>query len=285
MHTVSFKLTPENNDRLNNLCGQVDENLHLIERHLAVEINHRGFQFKLIGPEDAVKTAEVFLKDLYDEASKGPIKTHELNLSLRCTANQENCKELAEDVIIRTSKASIKPLGANQLRYLKRIASHDINFGIGPAGTGKTHLAVATAVQALENEKVARLVLVRPAVEAGESLGFLPGDLAQKVDPYLRPMYDALYEMMGAEKVLKLIERQIIEVAPLAFMRGRTLNDAFVILDESQNTTADQMKMFLTRIGFNTTAVITGDITQVDLPRGKQSGLRHAIQVLDKVDG
>ena len=285
MKTATFKLTPENNDALNNLCGQLDDNLHLIERHLAVEINHRGFQFKVIGPEDAVSSATTFINSTFKQAKTGPINAHEINVALQSIMNNQPEEPLTDSFTLKTSKTIIKPRGTNQLRYLKRIKENDINFGIGPAGTGKTHLAIAAGVSALENKDVARIVLVRPAVEAGESLGFLPGDLAQKVDPYLRPMYDALYEMMGAETVIKLIERNIIEIAPLAFMRGRTLNDAFIILDESQNTTADQMKMFLTRIGFNSTAVITGDISQVDLPRGKISGLRHAIQVLEGTDG
>lgn len=285
MKTVSFKLTPENNDSLNNLCGELDENLHQIERHLAVEINHRGFQFKVIGPDDSVKHAATFIKDTFKQSITTSITPQDINMALQTISNDNKCDKIQGDYALKTSEALIKPRGPNQLRYLKRIQEHDVSFGIGPAGTGKTHLAIAAAVHALENKQVARLVLVRPAVEAGESLGFLPGDLAQKVDPYLRPMYDALYEMMGAETVLKCIERGTIEIAPLAFMRGRTLNDAFIILDESQNTTADQMKMFLTRIGFNSTAVITGDITQVDLPHGKISGLRHAIQVLEGTDG
>ncbi|MBL8244120.1 MAG: PhoH family protein, partial [Rhodanobacteraceae bacterium] len=197
----------------------------------------------------------------------------------------ETMAEGAQEVVIRTKRGVVKGRGANQVRYLHAVATNDINFGIGPAGTGKTYLAVASAVEALDRNRVQRILLVRPAVEAGEKLGFLPGDLTQKVDPYLRPLYDALYEMMGVEKVTRLLERNVIEIAPLAFMRGRTLNDAFVILDEAQNTTIEQMKMFLTRIGFGTTAVITGDVTQIDLPRKDQSGLRHAIEVLNGVDG
>ncbi|MCW8887628.1 MAG: PhoH family protein, partial [Gammaproteobacteria bacterium] len=188
-------------------------------------------------------------------------------------------------VLVRTRRGVIKGRGPNQQKYLRNIMTNDINFGVGPAGTGKTYLAVACAVEALEREEVRRLILTRPAVEAGERLGFLPGDLAQKVDPYLRPLYDALYEMMGFERVAKLIERNVIEIAPLAYMRGRTLNEAFIILDEAQNTTREQMKMFLTRIGFGSTAVVTGDVTQIDLPRGTQSGLRHAVEVLNEVKG
>jgi phosphate starvation-inducible PhoH-like protein len=287
LKTLSFKLSPENNKQLNNLCGQLDENLHLIERHLAIEISHRGHTFKLIGPEDMMHIAKEFIESLFaSESIPGPA---ELNVTLQSVLNdtkRENTEHKPLDqVSVKTPKVTVKPKSPNQRRYLRRISEHDINFGIGPAGTGKTYLAVACAVEALEKQQVRRLILVRPAVEAGENLGFLPGDLSQKVDPYLRPMYDALYEMMGIEKTTKLIERNVIEVAPLAFMRGRTLNDAFIILDESQNTTKEQMKMFLTRIGFNSTAVVTGDITQVDLPRGKVSGLRHVMDVLADTDG
>jgi phosphate starvation-inducible PhoH-like protein len=287
LKTITFQLQPEDNQRLNNLCGQLDEHIHQIERHLAVEISHRSHTFKIFGPDEAVMTARNFIKELY-----GNPKSHssqELDIMLQAMVNQSKRNQTEEPIdehmIIKTSKAEIKPRGANQQRYIKRVYQHDINFGIGPAGTGKTFLAVACAVSALENEKVRRIVLVRPAVEAGENLGFLPGDLSQKVDPYLRPMYDALYELMGPDKVIKLIEKNVIEIAPLAFMRGRTLNDAFIILDESQNTTKEQMKMFLTRIGFNSTAIITGDITQVDLPKGKMSGLRHVIDILSETSG
>ena len=285
---MSFKLTPENNERLNDLCGQLDDHLHYIERHLAVEISHRGHTFKILGPQNAVEHAKQCLVKLYQATIKGSLTLAEVNLVLHSMTHVEqqspSHEKLDPGLKVITSKLSVKPRGLNQQRYLKRILKHDINFGIGPAGTGKTFLAVACAVAALEAEQVGRLVLVRPAVEAGESLGFLPGDLAQKVDPYLRPIYDALYELMGFEQVTKLIGRQVIEIAPLAFMRGRTLNDAFIILDESQNTTREQMKMFLTRVGFNSTTVITGDITQVDLPRGKASGLRHVINVLEGVE-
>lgn len=286
LKTKQFELTPQDNHRLSNLCGQLDENLHLIERHLAVEISRRGFFFKLFGPEEAIDTAQQFIEETY-MAAQDNVDRHELDVALQGTRNEANTLSnyKQEAVTIRTSKMMVKPHTANQSRYLKRILSHDINFGIGPAGTGKTYLAVACAVEALEKESVKRLILVRPAVEAGESLGFLPGDLTQKVDPYLRPMYDALYELMGIEKVHRFIERNIIEIAPLAFMRGRTLNDAFIILDEAQNTTAEQMKMFLTRIGFNSTAVVTGDITQCDLPKAKQSGLRHVTNILSGVEG
>ncbi|MDF2529619.1 MAG: PhoH, partial [Gammaproteobacteria bacterium] len=287
MKTITFQLQPEDNQCLNNLCGQLDEHLHQIERHLAVEISHRSHTFKIFGPDAEVILARNFIKELY--AKPTPHSPQELDIMLQAIVNQTKRDQAEEHVdehmVIKTSKAEVKPRGANQQRYIKRVYQHDINFGIGPAGTGKTFLAVACAVAALESEKVRRIVLVRPAVEAGENLGFLPGDLSQKVDPYLRPMYDALYELMGPEKVIKLIEKNVIEIAPLAFMRGRTLNDAFIILDESQNTTKEQMKMFLTRIGFNSTAIITGDITQVDLPKGKMSGLRHVIDILSETQG
>ncbi len=242
----------------------------------------------MIGPEAAVTNAKRVIESLYQYSGAPAYFQQELSLLLQAIPNQNQQIDVREredlkEALIKTPLLMVKPRGVNQLRYIKRIHQHDINFGIGPAGTGKTFLAVAAAVQSLEQEKASRVILVRPAVEAGEHLGFLPGDLSQKVDPYLRPMYDALYDLMGPEKVVRLIERQIIEIAPLAFMRGRTLNDAFIILDEAQNTTKEQMKMFLTRIGFHSTAVINGDITQVDLPRGKLSGLRHAIDVLAQV--
>lgn len=285
MKTLTLALTPENNAQLNALCGHSDEILHLLERHLAVEISHRGHQFSVFGPDDSVEQTIALLPKLYRTAAKQLITRQEVMLLLQTVRNHSS-QELAEldnSVVLKTPRATIKPRGANQQRYIRRVQKSDISFGIGPAGTGKTFLAVACAVAALQAEEVQRLILVRPAVEAGESLGFLPGDLAQKVDPYLRPIYDALYELMGFETVQKLIERHVIEIAPLAFMRGRSLNDAFVILDEAQNTTCEQMKMFLTRLGFNSTAVITGDITQVDLPKGKLSGLRDAISVLSSI--
>ncbi len=287
MKTIHFELNPKNNSWLNNLCGQCDENLHLIEQHLAVEIGHRGFIFKIFGPPVIVELAQQFIEETYMAASD-VLDIQELDMALqskRSHAQSVVNLDGEQPVHLKTSKIQIKPKGPNQSRYIRRILDNTINFGIGPAGTGKTYLAVACAVSALEQEKVSRIILVRPAVEAGENLGFLPGDLMAKIDPYLRPMYDALYELMGAEKTLRLAERNIIEVAPLAFMRGRTLNDAFIVLDESQNTTPEQMKMFLTRIGFNSTAVITGDITQTDLPKNKISGLRHVIDVLADVPG
>jgi len=283
-----FSLEPEDNDRLANLCGQFDEHLRQVERRLGVEINNRGTRFVVIGEPDPSRAAGRVLKSLYDATSNETLSPAGVNLALQ-DAEIEHLKSPEEEVetpeLIHTQRVQIRARGPNQRRYIHNIRNDDVNFGIGPAGTGKTYLAVACAVEALQNEQVQRLVLVRPAVEAGERLGFLPGDMVQKVDPYLRPLYDALYEMLGFEKVGKLIERNIIEVAPLAFMRGRSLNDAFIILDESQNTPVDQMKMFLTRIGFGSKAVLTGDVTQVDLPRQQPSGLRHVVEVLRDVSG
>ena len=253
-----------------------------------MEINNRGNKFRVIGDAAVARLAGDIIKKLYDETSHQTLTPARVNLLLRQSANDvvERINETAGDGdVIQTRQELIKGRSANQRRYLHNILSHDINFAIGPAGTGKTYLAVACAVDALERERVRRVLLVRPAVEAGERLGFLPGDLVQKVDPYLRPLYDALYEMLGFERVAKYIERNMIEIAPLAYMRGRTLNESFVILDEAQNTTMEQMKMFLTRIGFGSTAVVTGDITQVDLPRDRASGLRHVIDVLKRIDG
>lgn len=284
--TANLTLSPADNRRLADLCGKFDQHLRQLERYLGVEINNRGHDFQIIGPEKSVTTALDVLKKLYDRTEqKNNLDTSKVFLVLqseRNKADQKTSKEFS-DVSIHTQQRIIHPRGKNQYRYLKNILSHDINFGIGPSGTGKTYLAVACAVSALENDSVRRIVLVRPAVEAGEKLGFLPGNLAEKVNPYLRPIYDALYEMLGSERLLKLIEQDIIEVAPLAYMRGRNLNDSFIILDESQNTTKEQMKMFLTRIGFGSQAVITGDITQIDLPSGTESGLRHIIEVLKDI--
>ncbi len=282
-----FILEPFEARRFANLCGQFDEHLRLIEQRLAIEIRNRGNQFELLGSAATTHTAELLLRRLYRETQNTELSPEWVHLYLQESGmdelTQPNAAEL--NVSLRTRKGNIRPRGLNQQRYVKAILDHDINFGIGPAGTGKTYLAVACAVDALEREQVRRILLVRPAVEAGEKLGFLPGDLAQKIDPYLRPLYDALYEMLGFEQVAKLIEKQVIEIAPLAYMRGRTLNNSFIILDESQNTTMEQMKMFLTRIGFGSTAVITGDITQVDLPRGTRSGLAHVMEVLHEVPG
>lgn len=290
--TSSLELTlqPADNYKLANLCGQFNAHILLIESRLDVKIAHRGNQFNLSGSEQAIQAAGVILKNLYAGAGSQITPEH-VHLTLQesnvddLLEQDDEPEQTAEPVIIKTRRGTIKGRGQNQQDYLARITHNHINFGVGPAGTGKTYLAVACAVAALESEQVRRIILVRPAVEAGEKLGFLPGDLAQKVDPYLRPLYDALYEMLGFERVEKLIDRNVIEVAPLAFMRGRTLNDSFIILDEAQNTTTEQIKMFLTRVGFGSTAVITGDITQIDLPNDKLSGLKHVLQVLKDVDG
>jgi phosphate starvation-inducible protein PhoH and related proteins len=314
--TQQLTLEPSDSRRLANLCGLLGSHLRQIEQRLGIEIRHRGDTFMLIGPAATVRAAGELLRNLYAITEQDDLTPDEVHLALQTSGIEQLMDQLdkaegqanssddlankglegtfaaAKDddfeggvALIRTKKCTIKPRGLNQQRYVKQVQKNDINFGIGPAGTGKTYLAVACAVEALLKNEVERILLVRPAVEAGEKLGFLPGDLAQKVDPYLRPLYDALFEMLGFDTVGKLMERGVIEVAPLAFMRGRTLNNSFVILDESQNTTREQMKMFLTRIGFGTTAVITGDPTQVDLPRGMASGLRHAIEVLEGVNG
>lgn len=287
LYSESLNLFPEDNNRLFNLCGNLNEHLKLIENRLGVLIKQRGYRFSVTGEKQAVKIACNTLNSLYSETEKIKIlEPKEVHLRLQAI-KQNDQSDNAEDHLreIHTKKGPITARGENQTRYIDRIIHHDINFGIGPAGTGKTYLAVACAVQAFEAERVSRIVLTRPIVEAGEKLGFLPGDIAQKVHPYLRPLYDALYEMMGFEKVNHLIEKDIIELLPLAFMRGRSLNDAFIILDEGQNTTIEQMKMFLTRIGFNSKAVITGDITQIDLSSRRDSGLIHASEVLKDTAG
>ena len=289
-----FLLEPDDVQRLANLCGPFDEHLRQIELRLGVEIANRGNVFRVTGPAPMATRTERFLKKLYAALDEQPLDSRELHLLLSDIANEMDQAALRtpaidpiepQEVVIRVKRGSVRGRGANQAKYLHAIAIHDVNFGIGPAGTGKTFLGVASAVEALNAGRVQRLVLVRPAVEAGEKLGFLPGDLSQKVDPYLRPLYDALYEMLGVDKVVKLLEHNVIEIAPLAYMRGRTLNDAFVILDEAQNTSIEQMKMFLTRIGFGSTAVITGDLTQIDLPKSQKSGLRDAIEVLRGIEG
>ena len=288
IESETITLEPEDNERLANLCGPVDEHLREVELRVGVEIANRGNLFKVSGAPEAVRAATRLLKHLYKSADGETLTAASVHLAIKELGADEYAESLAEgsqEVVIRTKRGVVKGRGANQVRYLHAVATNDINFGVGPAGTGKTYLAVASAVEALDRNRVQRILLVRPAVEAGEKLGFLPGDLIQKVDPYLRPLYDALYEMMGVEKVTRLLERNVIEIAPLAFMRGRTLNDAFVILDEAQNTTVEQMKMFLTRIGFGSKAVVTGDVTQTDLPSHRQSGLRHAMEVLDGVAG
>lgn len=287
-HAKEITLEPTDNLRLVNLCGPLDEHLRLIERRLGVEINNRGNQFNIVGDEESIRATSEVLNALYQMSGESdePITSNHVHIYLQDSGIEDMLEsDQAEEILIRTRRGIVKGRGPNQQKYLKNIMTNDINFGVGPAGTGKTYLAVACAVEALEREEVRRLILTRPAVEAGERLGFLPGDLAQKVDPYLRPLYDALYEMMGFERVAKLIERNVIEIAPLAYMRGRSLNEAFIILDEAQNTTREQMKMFLTRIGFGSTAVVTGDVTQIDLPRGTPSGLRHVVEVLNEVKG
>jgi len=283
--TTSLTLEPEDNERLASLCGQYDEHLRMIEKYCQVEIKNRGNLFQVLGAKNNINAAKSVLQRLYEEtANHTLLSTEMIHLHLQ-SANNYQTQEEKHLLDIKTKYAKIHPRGPNQRSYIEKILTNDINFSTGPAGTGKTYLAVACAVQALEKQQVSRILLVRPAVEAGERLGFLPGDFSQKVDPYLRPLYDALYEMLGFERVIKLLEKNIIEVAPLAYMRGRTLNDSFIILDESQNTTKEQMKMFLTRIGFGSVAVITGDLTQVDLPKGVRSGLSHALDVLKNVEG
>ena len=275
--------TPPNNTRLAHLCGPTDEHLRTIEAGLQVSIAHRHEQFRIDGARKSAERALTVLQALYELADR-PIRTETVQLMLAGDG-----EPLAEDAggahRLVTRRGDLKARTPNQSVYLEHIAQHDITFGIGPAGTGKTYLAVACAVDALERQSVQRIVLTRPAVEAGERLGFLPGDLTQKVDPYLRPLYDALYDLMGFDRVAKAFERAQLEIAPLAFMRGRTLNHAFVILDEAQNTTPEQMKMFLTRIGFGSKCVVTGDVSQIDLPKGATSGLIDAERVLRRVKG
>jgi phosphate starvation-inducible PhoH-like protein len=286
--SLEIALEPADNERLRSVCGLLDEHLRQIERRLGIEITNRGSHFRLYGPPAEVAAAGALLRGLYRASADEPITPERVHLALQESGMDratEPSAATAAEALIKTRRGLVRPRGPNQQDYLCKIATHDLNFGVGPAGTGKTYLAVAAAVDALEHDRVRRILLVRPAVEAGERLGFLPGDLAQKIDPYLRPLYDALYEMLGFERVHKLIERNVIEVAPLAYMRGRTLNEAFIILDEAQNTTPEQMKMFLTRIGFGSTAVVTGDVTQVDLPRGQLSGLRQAVEILGQVEG
>ena len=290
--TLQISLEPADNARLTSLCGPFDDNIKQLERRLDVTISHRSHEFSVQGKPQEAKTAIHILKDLYIDTA--PIKNkytdltpEQVYLAIKeagfSDAQLNDPENRAKHIHIKTKKGIIKPRTPNQTQYINNMNMNDITFGVGPAGTGKTYLAVAAAVNALERQEIRRILLTRPAVEAGEKLGFLPGDLSQKIDPYLRPLYDALFEMLGFEHVEKLIERNIIEVAPLAYMRGRTLNDAFIILDESQNTSIEQMKMFLTRIGFNSRTVITGDITQIDLPRHTRSGLTHAIEVLSDV--
>ena len=288
-HTLAFQLAPQDQTRLGELVGQLNAHLRLIEEQLHVQIGNRGHLFQVEGDEGRCAQARFVIENLYAQTGSGVLNADDVHLALRdagaTLAGEIAARDEGKDIRIETRRGTISGRGSNQRRYLRRIFEHAVNFGIGPAGTGKTYLAVAAAVSYLAEDKVRKLVLVRPAVEAGERLGFLPGDMTQKVDPYLRPLYDALNDMLGGERAAKLMERGVIEIAPLAFMRGRTLNDAFIILDEAQNTTVEQMKMFLTRLGFGSTAVITGDATQIDLPKGTMSGLKHAARILEGVDG
>jgi phosphate starvation-inducible protein PhoH and related proteins len=277
-----FDLEPTDNARLAKLCGPLDENLRLLESRLGVVVRRRGDSFRVIG--ERASEAEDMLRELFRVAKEEEVTPERVHLALKDIEDAPHAAGAGEQ-LVRVPRGAIRARGAHQRDYLAQIRTRDLTFGIGPAGTGKTYLAVACAVESLQADRVRRMVLVRPAVEAGERLGFLPGDLTQKVDPYLRPMYDALYEMMGFDRVARFIERNVIEVAPLAFMRGRSLNDSFIILDEAQNTTIEQMKMFLTRIGFGSKAVVTGDVTQTDLPSGKVSGLRHVVNVLSGIEG
>ena len=289
--TTNLNLEPNDSRRLAALCGPFDQNIKHLERRLGIHIRNRGNVFQLNGPEKRVQAGSAVLSQLYVETKdKESLDPDTVHLFLSDAGVEDLVAGDAPEEqsgVVHTRRKTIKPRGGNQRKYVDLIREHDVNFGVGPAGTGKTYLAVACAVETLERQTVSRILLVRPAVEAGEKLGFLPGDLSQKIDPYLRPLYDALYEMLGVERVNKYIERNIIEVAPLAFMRGRTLNNSFIILDEAQNTTIEQMKMFLTRIGFGSTAVITGDVTQIDLPQsgGQRSGLVHVLNVLKDVAG
>jgi phosphate starvation-inducible PhoH-like protein len=282
---LDISFTPVDNQRLANLCGALDENLRQVETALDVNIARRGEHFSISGKPAQTKIAAQLLERFYEQANEN-LSLEDVQLGL-IEANAEKPTEasIAAAPLLITRRADLRGRTQHQIEYLKNIQTHDITFGVGPAGTGKTYLAVACAVDALERDAVKRIVLVRPAVEAGERLGFLPGDMAQKVDPYLRPLYDALYDLMGYDKVAKVLERGAIEIAPLAFMRGRTLNHSFIILDEAQNTTPEQMKMFLTRMGFGSRAVVTGDVTQVDLAKGQKSGLIDALEVLKKTRG
>jgi phosphate starvation-inducible PhoH-like protein len=284
--TRQLTLEPHDTRRLSSLGGQFHEHLKLVEQRLGVTIHGRGNHFQVRGQQPTVNAAVQILEQLYAEtASSDPLSPETVHLLLSTYQDEPADEDAGEGTTLFNRRGGVRARGPMQREYVEAILNHDISFGIGPAGTGKTYLAVAAAVDQLEKDQIRRILLVRPAVEAGEKLGFLPGDLAEKINPYLRPLYDALYEMLGFERVAKLIEKQVIEVAPLAYMRGRTLNNAFIILDEGQNTTPEQMKMFLTRLGFGSRAVITGDPTQVDLPRGQGSGLAHAVKVLAHTRG
>jgi len=286
LKTKEFQIDAADNEILANLLGVFDKNLRVIEKALSIEIKNRGNIFLLSGSTKDLIRGEKIIKDLYITATNENLSEKKIHLLVRKNmGNHEEQGNMESTPDIKTPRRAIKTQGKNQSIYIKTIRENDLCFGIGPAGTGKTYLAVAAAIEALQKQVVSKIILVRPAVEAGERLGFLPGDLSQKVDPYLRPMYDALYEMLGIDQVNHLIERRAIELAPLAFMRGRSLNDSFIILDEAQNTTVEQMKMFLTRMGFGSKSVINGDITQIDLPTDKVSGLKHAVEVLDGIEG
>lgn len=284
-HVLNVVLAPDDHERMANLCGQFDEHIRQIEERLGLRIRCRGNRFELAGSEAAANRGATVLRALFAVTGSEQLDPERVHMTLVEHAHPANASAPSDEFVLHARRRDVRARGPNQIAYVRALREADLTFGIGPAGTGKTYLAVAAAVEALTADAVRRIVLVRPAVEAGERLGFLPGDMAQKIDPYLRPMYDALYEMMGFDRVGKLIDRHVIEVAPLAFMRGRTLNEAFVILDEAQNTTPEQMKMFLTRIGFGSRAVVTGDVTQTDLPPGKLSGLNHASRVLGDVAG
>ena len=284
--TLEFEIHPIDNSILANLLGTFDSNIRSIENELNIQIKNRGNLFLLEGQKRNLPIGERVLLELHSIASKESIDKEKVHLVIKkIMSHQEKSSSSSEEpTYIKTPRREIQTRNLNQLEYIKSIRSHDVTFGIGPAGTGKTYLAVAAAIESLQKQDVKRIILVRPAVEAGENLGFLPGDLSQKVDPYLRPMYDALYEMLGYEQVSNLVERRTIELAPLAFMRGRSLNESFIILDEAQNTTVEQMKMFLTRMGFGSKSVVNGDITQIDLPTEKKSGLEHALTVVSGID-
>ena len=284
--TLEFEINPIDNSILANLLGTFDSNIRSIENELNIQIKNRGNLFLLEGQKRKLPLGERILLELHAIASKESIDKEKVHLVIKKIMNHQEkpSSSTEQPTFIKTPRREIQTRNMNQYEYIQSIRNHDVTFGIGPAGTGKTYLAVAAAIESLQRQDVKRIILVRPAVEAGENLGFLPGDLSQKVDPYLRPMYDALYEMMGFEQVSNLIERRTIELAPLAFMRGRSLNESFIILDEAQNTTVEQMKMFLTRMGFGSKSVVNGDITQIDLPTEKKSGLEHALSVVSDID-
>ena len=284
--TLEFEINPIDNSILANLLGTFDSNIRSIENELNIQIKNRGNLFLLEGQKRKLPLGERILLELHAIASKESIDKEKVHLVIKKIMNHQEkpSSSTEQPTFIKMPRREIQTRNMNQYEYIQSIRNHDVTFGIGPAGTGKTYLAVAAAIESLQRQDVKRIILVRPAVEAGENLGFLPGDLSQKVDPYLRPMYDALYEMMGFEQVSNLIERRTIELAPLAFMRGRSLNESFIILDEAQNTTVEQMKMFLTRMGFGSKSVVNGDITQIDLPTEKKSGLEHALSVVSDID-